>query len=99
LTPGGLNLDDPSASTEATNHRKCPAEAPLSEPPIPTADNLEPLKLQNNHAKSPTKNTHENSMEIEETALIMHSMNGDTTDLRDDNSENEEKLGTVANRT
>jgi hypothetical protein len=98
-TPGGLNLDNHLASTEATNHRKRPAETPLPDSPVPTAANLKPLELQDNHSKSPTKNTHKNSMEIKETALIMHSMNGDTTVLRDDNSENEEKLGAVANCT
>jgi hypothetical protein len=83
--PGGFNLDDHSASTEATNHRKRPAETPLPDSPVPTDANRKPLELQDNHAQPPTENTHETSMEIEATALIMHSMNGDTTALHDDN--------------
>jgi hypothetical protein len=97
--PGEPNHDDHSASTEATTHRKRPAEAPLPESPIPTNDNHKPLELQDNHTKSSTENSHENSMEIEEAALIMQSMKSDTTDLCDNPSKNEEKLGAVANCT
>jgi hypothetical protein len=97
--PGGLYLDDHLASTEATNHRKRPAETPLPDSPIPMIANRKPLELQDNHSNSPTENTHETSMEIEETAPIMHSMNGDMTVLHDNHNENEEKLGDIANRT